>query len=122
MKTIKTIKTIVSVVVVALLAFNTSSATEKNATKKAATYKVDASKSVVKWHAKKVTGEHFGTVNLANGTLTADGAKVTGGSFELDMTSIKCTDITDANFNAKLVGHQNQMISFRLKKILRPNL
>ncbi|MEE2919248.1 MAG: hypothetical protein VYA72_03530 [Bacteroidota bacterium] len=30
-------------------------------------YKVDASASTVTWHATKVTGEHMGTVDLANG-------------------------------------------------------
>ncbi|MCP1384407.1 YceI family protein [Runella salmonicolor] len=101
----KTIKMFASVLVAGMMMINSAVATEKTASKKAVSYKVDASKSVVKWHAKKVTGEHNGTVNLANGVLTVDGTKITGGSFEIDMTSIKCEDLTDAGYNAKLITH-----------------
>lgn len=112
----KTIKTIASVLVAGLLAVNMATATEKNSSKKAVTYKVDASKSVVKWHAKKVTGEHLGTVELSSGSLLVDGTKVTGGSFEMDMTSIKCTDLTDANYNAKLITHLKSDDFFSVEK------
>jgi len=112
----KTIKMIASVLVAGLLAVKTATATDKNGTTKATAYKVDAAKSAVKWHAKKVTGEHFGTVVLSNGTLTLDGAKITGGSFEIDMTTIVCTDITDANFNAKLVNHLKSDDFFSVEK------
>lgn len=86
------------------------------ASKKSKTYKVDAAKSVAKWDAKKVTGEHNGTFNLAGGLLTLDGDKVTGGSFEIDMKSIKCTDIADAGYNAKLIGHLNSDDFFSVDK------
>lgn len=112
----KTMKMIASVLVAGLLATTTVSATEKNVAKKAVAYKVDAAKSVVKWHAKKVTGEHFGTVALANGSLNVDGAKVTGGSFEIDLTTIKCDDVTDAGYNAKLVGHLKSDDFFSVEK------
>ena len=35
-------------------------------------YKVDASASSITWHATKVTGEHMGTVNVANGYLSVE--------------------------------------------------
>ncbi|MFN4145776.1 MAG: YceI family protein [Runella sp.] len=101
----KTIKTIAAFLVAGLLVVTTVQATEKNTNKKAVAYKVDASKSVVKWHAKKVTGEHFGTVNLSSGTLSVNGTKIEGGSFEIDMNSIKCTDLTDPTYNNKLITH-----------------
>ncbi|WP_428658726.1 YceI family protein [Runella sp.] len=112
----KTIKMIASVLVAGMMMINSAIATEKTASKKAVSFKVDASKSAVKWHAKKVTGEHFGTINLANGVLTVDGTKITGGSFEIDMTSIKCDDITDAGYNAKLVGHLKSEDFFSVEK------
>ncbi len=112
----KTIKMIASVLVAGMMVVNTAAATEKTASKKAVSYKVDAAKSAVKWHAKKVTGEHFGTINLANGALTVDGAKITGGSFEIDMTSIKCTDLTDAGYNAKLITHLKSDDFFSVEK------
>jgi polyisoprenoid-binding protein YceI len=112
----KTIGMIASVLVAGLLVVNTAVATEKSAAKKAVAYKVDAAKSVVKWHAKKVTGEHFGTIGLASGALNVDGTKITGGTFEIDMTSIKCTDLTDAGYNAKLVGHLKSEDFFSVEK------
>lgn len=68
-------------------------------------YKADVKKSTLVWLGKKVTGEHTGNVSLASGSLQVDGKTVKGGSFEIDMNSITCTDITDADYNAKLVGH-----------------
>ncbi|HAK78263.1 MAG TPA: lipid-binding protein [Runella sp.] len=112
----KTMKMIASVLVAGLLAVSGASATEKNSSKKAVAYKVDASKSVVKWHAKKVTGEHYGTVALAEGSLLVDGAKVTGGSFEIDLNTIKCDDLTDAGYNAKLIGHLKSDDFFSVEK------
>jgi polyisoprenoid-binding protein YceI len=70
-----------------------------------ATLNVDTQKSTLNWLAKKVTGEHNGTINITKGSLTVDGTKLTGGSFEIDMTSIKCLDLTDAGYNGKLVDH-----------------
>ncbi|UKJ08397.1 YceI family protein [Solitalea lacus] len=69
------------------------------------TFKVDVSKSSIAWNGKKVTGEHSGNIKFANGTLLFDGKKVNGGSFIVDMTSITCIDITNADYNAKFVGH-----------------
>jgi len=69
------------------------------------TFKVDSQKSNLHWYASKVTGKHDGTVKLASGNLTTDGKMVTGGSFDIDMTSITVTDLKDAEMNGKLVGH-----------------
>lgn len=80
------------VAVVALSAF-------KNSTKPV-TYTVDAAKSTITWIGKKVTGSHNGTVALQSGTLAVNGKSVTGGTFVIDMTSIK-----DADGSAKLEGH-----------------
>lgn len=71
----------------------------------AGSQKVDTSKSSVKWLGKKVTGEHFGTISIKEGNLEVANGKVTGGKVVVDMNSIACTDLTDAGYNAKLVGH-----------------
>jgi polyisoprenoid-binding protein YceI len=68
-------------------------------------YKVDAQKSKVSWLGKKVTGEHKGNINIADGKLITDGKSVTGGTFNIDMNSMTCTDLTDKEYNAKLLGH-----------------
>jgi polyisoprenoid-binding protein YceI len=84
--------------------------------KKATTYKVDASKSELKWNGKKVTGEHYGTINLKEGSFTLDGAKLTGGSFVADMNSIIVQDLTDKEYNGKLLGHLKSEDFFSVEK------
>lgn len=70
----------------------------------AQTYTVNPSKSVLKWTGKKVTGEHFGKINLKEGSFTVGKDKVTGGKFVIDMNSITCDDL-EGEWSQKLVGH-----------------
>lgn len=82
-----------------------------------ATFTVDASKSEVHWYAKKVTGAHDGTVAVKSGSLELDAKnKLTGGSFVIDMTTIKVTDIDEANGAGKLEGHLNSADFFDVEK------
>jgi polyisoprenoid-binding protein YceI len=92
------------VAVIALLAI-ANVAVADNGKGKATTLKADVSKSTLNWNGKKVTGEHMGTIKLADGSLVVNGTKVTGGQFSIDMNSIVCTDLTDAEYNGKLIGH-----------------
>ncbi|MBL7783557.1 MAG: YceI family protein [Saprospiraceae bacterium] len=69
-----------------------------------ATYTVDTNSSVIVWTGYKVTGKHTGTVKIKNGNLTLDNGVLTGGSFDIDMTSIKDTDL-EGEWAEKLVGH-----------------
>lgn len=80
-------------------------ATVASSVAKAATYKVDATKSTMLWNGKKVTGEHSGNIKVKDGAFVVDGNKVTGGEFTFDMNSITDTDIADATYNAKLLTH-----------------
>jgi polyisoprenoid-binding protein YceI len=82
----------------ALLAIVALSAFKNGA--KPVTYTVDAAKSTITWVGKKVTGSHNGTIALKSGSLIVDGKSVKGGTFVLDMSSIK-----DADGSAKLEGH-----------------
>ncbi len=66
---------------------------------------VDVTKSTVKWVGKKVTGEHFGTIAVKEGSLNAEKGKIVGGKVVIDMQSMKCDDIKDAGMSGKLVGH-----------------
>lgn len=68
------------------------------------TVSVDTTASQVTWKGYKVTGEHAGTINVKNGSFIYDGDALTGGSFEIDMTSIACTDL-QGEYAGKLVGH-----------------
>ena len=69
-------------------------------------YKVDAAASSVTWHATKVTGEHMGTVNLANGYLSVTDGSLTSANVIVDMQTIACTDL-EGEWGDKLVGHLN---------------
>lgn len=66
---------------------------------------VDTKNSKMEWIAEKVTGKHWGTVNIKSGAFEMDGGKLTGGTFDIDMTTIKVVDIEDKETNAKLTGH-----------------
>lgn len=66
---------------------------------------VDTKNSKMEWIAEKVTGKHWGTVNIKSGSFEMDGEKLTGGTFDIDMTTIKVVDIEDKETNAKLTGH-----------------
>lgn len=71
----------------------------------AVTQKVDVTKSTVNWTGKKVTGEHHGIIAIKEGNLEVNNGKVTGGKVVMDMQSIADLDLTDAAYNAKLIGH-----------------
>lgn len=77
------------------------------ATAAAVTYKVDSAASKIEWLAKKVTGQHNGTIAVKGGELKAEGAKLTAGAFSINVKSLKVLDITDAEMNADLTGHLN---------------
>ena len=68
-------------------------------------YMADAGKSTIKWTGEKVTGSHWGHINLKSGDLEMKDGKITGGTFMIDMNSISCKDIEDDGYNKKLVGH-----------------
>ena len=66
---------------------------------------ISKTESTVTWHASKVTGSHYGKVPLSDGKLDYSNGKITGGSFEMDMSKLTVEDITDAGSNQKLTGH-----------------
>jgi polyisoprenoid-binding protein YceI len=86
----------------AVLSVSTAFAAKNTAT----TYNVDTQATQVEWVGKKVAGPHNGYVNVKSGTLTAtaDG-KITQGNIIVDMNSLTNTDLTDKEWNDKLVGH-----------------
>ena len=70
----------------------------------AVTHKVDLKQSSMSWTGHKVTGKHSGLINLKSGELKFDGNKLVGGSFEIDITSISCSDLS-GEYADKLIGH-----------------
>lgn len=91
---------------------------EPKNTKATESLKVDAKASTLKWHAKKVTGEHFGTINVAGGNVTVDKGMITGGAIEVDMTSINVTDL-QGEYKGKLEGHLKSDDFFSVEKNTR---
>lgn len=71
----------------------------------AQTLEVNAEKSSIEWHGKKIGGKHNGFIQLKNGSFELEGEKIVAGSFVVDMTSITNTDLNDEGRNQRLVGH-----------------
>jgi polyisoprenoid-binding protein YceI len=65
----------------------------------------DPASSVVKWEGKKVTGKHNGEIKLKSAEIVMSGEDLKGGEFVIDMTTISNNDLTDAEYNKKLVTH-----------------
>jgi polyisoprenoid-binding protein YceI len=82
----------------------------------AADYVVDKAVSKVKWEAKKVTGKHNGTISFANGSISANKSKITGGNFVIDMKTIVVEDLTNESYNKKLIGHLSSDDFFSVEK------
>lgn len=88
---------------------------------------IDIAKSSMTWLGKKVTGQHNGTINLKSGSLDIEKNKISGGSFEIDMKSLKNLDIKDAEYHKKLTDHLNSedffstdkfpVASFKIKEV-----
>ncbi len=65
---------------------------------------VDTDASQVIWKGYKVTGSHEGTISVKDGSLEFTDGMLTGGSFSIDMPTIKATDIS-GGMAEKLEGH-----------------
>lgn len=65
---------------------------------------VDTDASVIGWKGYKVTGSHEGTISVQAGELLVEEGKLVGGSFTIDVNTIKCTDLS-GGVAGKLEGH-----------------
>ncbi len=92
-------KFLTSIVIAALIGFSVQSSAQN--------FTVSKEASNVAWEGKRVASGHNGTIDFKSGTMRVNNGQVTTGVFEIDMTTIKCTDITDANSNQRLVNHLN---------------
>ena len=67
-------------------------------------YTLDLDASGVEWTGRNPNGKHYGTLQLAGGALNvAEGA--VRGAFELDMTSIRNTDLEGDEMQSTLIEH-----------------
>lgn len=84
---------ILSVIVLSLVAFTAIE-----------TQKVDVEASKIEWEGEKLTGSHYGTIDLKEGYFEMEDGKLVGGKFTADMNSIDVTDL-EGDDKAKLMGH-----------------
>ncbi len=82
-------------------------AASKTASAAVATYKLQPQLSTLGWEGKAVTHGHNGTIQFTSGDLEVRNNLVVGGTATVDMKTIKATDITDADNQAKFVGHMS---------------
>jgi polyisoprenoid-binding protein YceI len=90
-------------------------------------YVVDVERSSVKWLAKKILGQHSGSVKLSSGSLMLNGSNLVSGTFAMNMTSIDCDDLDDGS-NQMLTDHlksidffsvaKNPISTFRITKVM----
>ena len=100
-----------NIATIALVAFMTFSFTTIEGDKKE--IKVESSKVV--WKGYKVTGSHIGTIAIKSGHLNFDKDIMTGGSFEIDMSTITVTDL-EGEYKGKLEGHLKSDDFFGVEK------
>ncbi|MES2803834.1 MAG: YceI family protein [Bdellovibrionota bacterium] len=81
------------------------------------TYKVDTAASSVNWKGTKKLGSfHEGTMAVKGGSIAVEKDMVKSGEVVVDMTTIKNTDIKDADNSKKLVGHLSSPDFFNVAK------
>lgn len=68
-------------------------------------YMIDTKATTSTWLGKKVTGQHAGGIGISKGLVITEHGTIKGGTVEFDMNSITCTDLTDPEWNGKLVKH-----------------
>lgn len=79
------------------------------------TLQVNTAESAIGWVGYKVTGQHAGGVKVKSGNLQMNHGVLAGGSFEIDMTSMTCTDL-QGEMAGKLVGHLSSPDFFGTEK------
>lgn len=76
---------------------------------------IDLEASQIEWVGKKVTGQHTGTIQIKSGSLDMTNGTISGGMFEIDMTSIEVTDLS-GDMKGKLEGHLTSDDFFGVEK------
>ena len=66
---------------------------------------IDKENSQITWIGRKVTGEHYGFLNLSDGWITIKNESVDDGLLNFDMKTITTTDIESSKWSKKLDEH-----------------
>jgi polyisoprenoid-binding protein YceI len=78
-------------------------------------YQVMGEKSNVRWLAKKVTGQHNGSIAVKGGSMNIEGESLIGGDLVIDMGSLLVLDQT-GDAKADLEGHLKSADFFNVSK------
>jgi polyisoprenoid-binding protein YceI len=68
-------------------------------------YQVCVADSVIRWTGRNPFNHHSGTLRLASGEIVARQGVLESARFTIDMESIACEDLPDAQLNAMLLNH-----------------
>ncbi|MGW8314864.1 MAG: YceI family protein [Bacteroidales bacterium] len=68
-------------------------------------YEYNSIASTVYWEGSKPGGSHHGTIEVVNGSAMMEGEMITGGKFELDMSTIRNEDVESDAMRERLVNH-----------------
>lgn len=79
-------------------------------------YTVNPDSSKLEWEGRKVTGEHYGVIDLESGFLVFENSRLKGGEFSIDMNSIVNIDLEDESWNKKLIDHLKSDDFFSVEK------
>lgn len=66
---------------------------------------LDLDRCRVEWTGRNLLNRHAGTIGLLSGHLEFAGGALTGGEFEFDLQSLKCTDLAGSKLHAVLIAH-----------------
>lgn len=81
------------------------------------TVQVDTDASHLQWTGSKVIGDsHTGKLKVKSGNVTFNDGAPSQGNLVIDMASLTNEDLTDAQWNAKLVGHLKSDDFFSVEK------
>ena len=77
---------------------------------------VNLESSNLKWSGSDVVGKtHFGSLSFSKADLQTSNGDITGGAFEIDMTTLKVEDLT-GEWAQKLAGHLSSDDFFSIDK------
>lgn len=68
-------------------------------------FNINVEETTINWLGKKVTGEHYGSLGVVDGSFKLSNGELVSGKVIADVSSITVEDIEDAEMNAKLTGH-----------------
>jgi polyisoprenoid-binding protein YceI/rhodanese-related sulfurtransferase len=68
-------------------------------------FQLDIEKSVIKWTGANLSNAHTGTLRFADGAFQLRQGQLEDAKFQIDMKSLACNDIKDAETNRALIQH-----------------